>query len=109
AAAVACWLKHYWPTIRIVGVEAVNQDSMAKSMAVGKPFALDYVDVFCDGTAVKQVGANTYALCAELVDEFETVTNEEVCSAVQYLWEGRRVIAEPSGALGLAGLLKQAE
>lgn len=109
AAAVACWLKHYWPAIRVVGVEGVNQASMAAAVRAGRPVPLDYVDVFCDGTAVKQVGANTHALCAELVDDFITVTNEEVCSAIQYLWECRRVIAEPAGALGLAGLLKEAE
>ncbi|MBN4046900.1 pyridoxal-phosphate dependent enzyme [bacterium AH-315-P07] len=78
-------------------------------MDAGKPVDLDYVDVFCDGTAVKRAGDLTYALCSELVDEFITVTNEEVCAAIQLLWETRRCIPEPAGAMGLAGLMKQHE
>lgn len=109
AAAVACWLKAYYPGIRVVGVEGVEQASMAAAVKAGKPVTLDYVDVFCDGTAVKRAGDLTYPLCAELIDEFITVTNEEVCAAIQVLWETRRRIPEPSGAMGLAGLLQQAD
>ena len=109
AAAVACWLRAYYPSIRIVGVEGVDQASMAAAVRAGKPVELDYVDVFCDGTAVKKAGALTYPLCAELIDEFITVTNEEVAAAIEALWNTCRCISEPAGAMGLAGLLKQAE
>lgn len=109
AASVACWLKHYYPNIHLVGVEGVDQACMKAAVAAGKPVELDYVDVFCDGTAVKKAGELTYQLCAELIDEFITVTNEEVCAAIQLLWESRRIIPEPAGAMGLAGLLKQHE
>jgi len=107
AASVACWLKHYNPGIRIVGVEGIEQASMHAAVNAGSPVELDYVDVFCDGTAVKKAGELTYPLCAELIDEFITVTNEEVCAAIQLLWESRRCIPEPAGAMGLAGLMKQ--
>jgi len=107
AAAVACWLRAYYPGIRLVGVEGVDQASMKAAVAAGKPVALDYVDVFCDGTAVKKAGELTYPLCRDLLDEFITVTNEEVCAAIQLLWETRRAIPEPAGAMGLAGLMKQ--
>jgi threonine dehydratase len=107
AASVACWLRAYYPDIRIVGVEGVDQASMAAAVATGKPVTLDYVDVFCDGTAVKKAGALTHPLCAELIDEFITVSNEEVSAAIEHLWNTCRCIPEPSGAMGLAGLLKQ--
>ncbi len=109
AAAVACWLKYYFPGIRIVGVEGVHQASMKAAVAAGRPVTLDYVDVFCDGTAVKRAGDLTFPLCRDLIDEFVTVTNEQVCAAIQALWEGARCLAEPSGAMGLAGLLKYPE
>src|SRR5690606_9840901 len=64
AAAVACWLKAYYPDIRIVGVEGTDQASMAAAVNAGHPVTLDYVDVFCDGTAVKRAGDLTHALCA---------------------------------------------
>ena len=109
AAAVSCWLRAFYPNIRIVGVEGVDQASMAAAVNAGRPVALDYVDVFCDGTAVRQAGALTYPLCASLIDEFITVTNEEVAAAIEALWNTCRSIAEPSGAMGVAGLLKQAD
>ena len=46
-------------------------------------------------------------LCKVVVDEFITVSNEEVCSAIRMFWEARRRIVEPAGAMGLAGMLKQ--
>lgn len=107
AAAVGCWLRHYYPAIRLVGVEGVEQASMAAAVKAGKPVALDYVDVFCDGTAVKKAGEHTYPLCRDLIDDFIQVTNEEVCAAIELLWEQTRAIPEPAGAMGLAGLLTE--
>ncbi len=107
ASAVSAWLKSYFPGIKIVGVQGVGQASMVEAFKQGKPAALEYVDVFCDGTAVKKTGELTYALCRELLDELITVTNEEVCAAIQLMWEATRSIPEPSGAMGLAGLMKQ--
>jgi threonine dehydratase len=107
AAGVACWLKQYDPGIEVIGVEGVDQASMAAAVKAGGPVTLDYVDVFCDGTAVKRAGTVTHPLCAALVDRFMTVTNEEVCAAIQTLWEAERIIPEPAGAMGLAAWQKE--
>jgi threonine dehydratase len=106
AAAVACWLKTYYPNIRVVGVEGVDQASMQAAIQAGEPVSLEYLDVFCDGTAVRRAGNLTYQICRDLIDDYMQVTNEEVCAAIQTLWEGVRCIPEPSGAMGLAGLMK---
>lgn len=106
AAAVACWLRTYDPAIHLYGVEGVHQASMKAAIDAGRPVALDYVDVFCDGTAVKKAGELTYPLCRDLLDDVLTVTNEEVCAAIQTLWEAARIIPEPAGAMGLAGLMR---
>ncbi len=107
AASVATWLKEMYPAIRVIGVEGEHQASMAAAVEAGKPVTLDYVDVFCDGTAVKQVGEFTYPVCRDVIDEFVTVTNDEVSAAIEVLWNTIRVIPEPSGAMGLAGVLKK--
>ena len=83
AASVACWLKKFWPRIKVIGVEGIDQASMKTSIEQGRRVNLDYVDVFCDGTAVHIPGELTYPLCRELVDEFVTVTNNEVCQAIR--------------------------
>ncbi|BDS05613.1 L-threonine dehydratase [Oceaniferula spumae] len=106
AAAVACWLKRYWPNVKVYGVEGVEQASMKAAIENGGPVELEYVDVFCDGTAVRKAGAVTYGYCRDLLDGIVTVTNDEVCHSIRTLWETLRVIPEPSGAMGLAGFHK---
>ena len=106
AAALACWLKRYWPGVKIYGVEGVEQASMQAAMDAGHPVKLDYLDVFCDGTAVRKVGDLTFAYCRDLLDGMVTVTNDEVCHSIRTLWETLRVIPEPSGAMALAGFQK---
>ncbi|WP_269526165.1 threonine ammonia-lyase, biosynthetic [Coraliomargarita parva] len=106
AAATATWLKMHYPDIRIIGVEGCDQASMAAAIQAGHPVTLDRVDIFCDGTAVRRVGDLTYQICAEVIDEWMTVTNDEVSAAIQFFWEQLRCIPEPSGAMGMAAALK---
>ena len=107
AAGVACVLKTYYPEVRIIGVEGDGQASMLAAVQAGKPVALDTLDRFCDGTAVRTAGRITHRLCSDLIDEFITVTNNEVCAAMQFLWESCRVVPEPSGAMGVAAVLRE--
>ena len=108
AGAVACWLKKHNPKIKVIGVEGIDQASMAASIKAGKPVTLDKVDTFCDGTAVTRPGDLTFEICETYIDEYITVTNEEVSAAMQRMWNASRVIPEPSGAMGLAGLIQYA-
>ncbi len=109
AAGVACWLRLIWPEIRIIGVEGVGQASMQAALNVNRPVHLEELDIFCDGTAVHQVGDLTFTLCQQLLDDIITVTNQEVSEAIRAMWDGLRAIPEPSGAMGLAGALKCTE
>ncbi|WP_018969393.1 pyridoxal-phosphate dependent enzyme [Rubritalea marina] len=106
ASSVSCWLKKYWPECKVIGVEGEDQASMKAAIEAGKPVELEYLDVFCDGTAVRKVGENTFEICKDLLDEIVTVSNDEVCHGVRRLWETVRAIPEPSGAMGLAAIAK---
>ena len=108
-AATACWLKAHYPNIKIVGVEGEGQASMAAAVKAGKPVELEYLDIFCDGTAVRKAGTVTHELCAELIDEFMTVSNEQVNQAIRLFWDSRRRILEPSGAIGIAAICARAD
>jgi threonine dehydratase len=106
AAGVSTWLKTYWPGINIVGVEGVGQNSMQTALNAGHPVALDRVDIFCDGTAVRKAGELPFEICRDTIDRMQLVTNEEVSHAIRVLWENQRCISEPSGAMGLAAVIK---
>ena len=109
AASCACWFKKYWPQCKCIGVEGIAQASMKRAVETGERVVLHDVDVFCDGTAVKQSGENTFPLCRELLDSYVTVVNDEVCQAMRDLWNTLRVIPEPSGAMGFAALVQDWE
>jgi threonine dehydratase len=109
AAGVSTWLKTYWPDIAITGVEGVGQASMKAAFEAGKPVTLDQLDLFCDGTAVRTTGGLPFEICRYTLGGIETVTNAEVSHAMRVLWEGLRCISEPSGAMGLAAVLKNRE
>jgi threonine dehydratase len=106
AAGVSNWLGTYWPTMERVGVEGLGQSSMKAALAAGRPVPLEQLDIFCDGTAVRQAGALPFEICRESLTRIETVSNAEVSTAIRVLWEGLRCISEPSGAMGLAAVLK---
>ncbi|MAS95362.1 MAG: pyridoxal-5'-phosphate-dependent protein [Verrucomicrobiales bacterium] len=109
AAGVATWLKTFYPDIHIVGVEGVDQASMRAAVEAGHPTRLDELDIFCDGTAVRQAGELPFQICRDVIDEFVTVTNLEVSEAIRLYWDRIRVLSEPSGAMGVAGAWKQRE
>ena len=68
AAGVSTRLKTYWPGIEIVGVEGVGQASMKAALAAGRPVALESVDLFCDGTAVRKAGELPFQICQGTLD-----------------------------------------
>jgi threonine dehydratase len=108
-AGVACWLKTYWPEMTVIGVEGEGQASMKAALEAGRPEPLDSLDIFCDGTAVRQAGDLAFSICREVIDELVTVSNAEVSRAMRHLWEGLRCISEPSGAMGVAAAWKLRE
>ncbi|MEO5724421.1 MAG: threonine ammonia-lyase, biosynthetic [Ilumatobacteraceae bacterium] len=103
-SGIAAYVKAVRPEIRIIGVQASDSDAMARSIAAGRRVKLRDVGLFCDGTAVKQVGKETFRLCRQLVDEIVLVDTDQICAAIKDVFEDTRSILEPAGALAIAGL-----
>ena len=77
---------------------------MYQSLAAGRRVALDSVDIFADGVAVREVGAITFPIVQATVDEIVRVSNDEICAAIKDIFDDTRSIMEPAGALAVAGL-----
>ena len=103
-SGVAAYIKAVRPEIRVIGVQTADSDAMVRSVRSGKRVTLDAVGLFCDGTAVKQVGKETFRLTRALVDDFEVVDTDAVCAAIKDVFQDTRTVLEPAGALGVAGL-----
>lgn len=108
-AGVAAYIKRLRPETKIIGVEAVDADAMTQSLAAGRRVALEQVGIFADGAAVKEVGAETFRLCQQYVDEMIVVDNDAICAAIKDVFEDTRSILEPAGALAVAGAKEYAK
>jgi len=102
-SGIAAYVKRLRPEIRIIGVQPVDSDAMARSLKAGRRVVLDHVGLFADAVAVKQVGKETFRLAKDLVDEMVLVDTDEMCAAIKDVFEDTRVVLEPSGALAVAG------
>lgn len=104
AAGVSLVARFLQPGIRLIGVEAQESASMLAAMQAGHPVTLDEVGHFAEGAAVRRVGDSSFGVCAQMLDEVITVDSDEICAAVQEVYEDTRAIAEPAGALAFAGM-----
>jgi len=103
---IAVYIKYLYPRVRIVGVEPTDADAMYQSLQAGRRVTLERVGLFADGVAVKRVGEETFSLAQQFVDEIVLVNTDEMCAAIQDIFEETRTIVEPSGALAVAGIRK---
>jgi threonine dehydratase len=105
-AGVATYVKYLAPRVRVIGVEPEDAASMHDSLKAHKRVTLERVGLFADGVAVKRVGEENFELARKHVDEVILVNTDQICAAIQDLYEDTRAIAEPAGALAAAGLRK---
>lgn len=103
-AGMGAYLKSLVPDVHLVGVEPVDADAMAQSLAAGRRVRLSEVGMFADGVAVQQVGEHTFPIVQATVSEIIRVNNDEICAAIKDIFDDTRTIVEPAGALALAGL-----
>jgi threonine dehydratase len=107
-AGVASYIKAVRPEVRVIGVQMSDSDAMRQSVAAGKRITLHDVGLFSDGTAVKQVGKETFRIARKLVDDFVVVDTDAVCAAIKDVFQDTRSVLEPAGAMGVAALKQYA-
>ncbi|MDU0353301.1 threonine ammonia-lyase, biosynthetic [Paraglaciecola aquimarina] len=105
-SGIAVFLKQLKPDLKIIAVESEESACLQAAMQAGKPVPLNHVGIFADGVAVKIIGQEPFRLCQQYVDEVITVSTDEICAAIKDIFDDTRVIAEPAGALSVAGIRK---
>jgi threonine dehydratase len=105
-AGIAAYVKSLRPDVRVIGVEPHDAPTLHAALAANHRVVLDQVGIFADGVAVRQIGAETFRVARERVDEVVLVSTDEICAAIKDTFDETRSIAEPAGALALAGLKK---
>ena len=108
-AGIGAYIKNLEPSIKIIGVEPKEAAGLYESIKANRRVTLKEVGLFVDAVAIKQVGKVTFPIIKECIDEVVTVTVDEICAAVEDIFQETRSISEPAGALSLAGLKKLAK
>jgi threonine dehydratase len=107
-AGITTYLAERTTNTAVLGVEPAGAAAMMAALAAGEPVSLEHVDQFVDGAAVRRAGTLTYATLAAAGDMVSITTVDEgaVCTAMLDLYQNEGIIAEPAGALSVAGLLE---
>jgi threonine dehydratase len=93
------------PGIRVVGVEPEAGDDTRRSFAAGERVRIDVPRTIADGLQATEPGELTFDVNRQRVDEVVTVSDEEIVEAMVFLFDRLKLVAEPSGAVGVAALL----
>lgn len=104
ASGLSTVFKQLSPNTKIIGVEPQGAPSMKTSIANHKNTALDTIDKFVDGAAVKQVGDLTFDICEKNLSDIILVPEGKVCTTILRLYNEEAMVVEPAGALTIAAL-----
>lgn len=107
---VAAYLKAVHPAVRVIGCLPAHSPVMMASVEAGRILDLPTQPTLSDGTAGGiEAGAITFGLCQRFVDDWVTVDEPAIASAMKHLFEAHRIVVEGAAGVGVAGLLSFAE
>jgi len=103
-SGLATYLAARAPGVAVIGAEPAGAPSLTAALRAGEVVALDSIDTFVDGAAVKRVGELTFDLCRSHLEDVVLVPEGQVCTTIIELYQNEGIIAEPAGALSVAAL-----
>jgi threonine dehydratase len=108
AAGVAAAIKLSRPGIAVVGVEPAGAASMKQSIDAGEIRTLDRTESMADGLMAVRPGDLNFAHVRRFVDRIDTVDEEDIASALRWLFREVKLVAEPSGSVTVAAARRAA-
>ena len=88
-----------------VADETEGTPTLYEARRAGRPVEVKISGIAADALGASRIGAPNFEVAQKLVRDSLLVNDEAVRAAQRALWEELRVIAEPSGATGLAALM----
>jgi threonine dehydratase len=93
------------PACRVIGVEPEAGDDATRSFRTGVLQRVHNPDTIADGARTPYLGARTFPIVLNHVDDMVTVSDDALVEAMQFAFERLKLVIEPTGVLGLAALL----
>ncbi len=91
------------PHVRVVGVQSERTDAMARAIEAGHVVEIESLPTLADGLA-GQIDDDALTIGQATLDSIVTVSEDEIASAMAWLWLAEGVRAEGSGAVCVAAL-----
>jgi threonine dehydratase len=105
---VATAIKLSRPSVKVIGVEPEIAADAQASLRAGKIVefpARQVSQTIADGLRTQSIGPINFEHIRRYVDDIVTVTEDEIREAVRLLAANPATVAEPSGAVAVAGFL----
>ncbi len=107
-SGIAGYLKSNHPGMEIIGCSPQNSQVMIQSVDAGQILDLPSLPTISDGTAGGiEPGAVTFDLCREWVDDYETVTEDEIKENLREFLQIQHMLIEGSAAVAIAAMVKR--
>lgn len=103
---VAAEAKRRHPSVRIVGVQAVQAPAYARSWQEGRVVTTETCDTIADGLATCVPAESNVREIRELVDEVRLVSEDEMIQGIRTLLFEEHLVSEPAGAAATAAYLQ---
>jgi threonine dehydratase len=107
-SGLAAAIKLSKPSVKVIGVEPELASDAQASLRAGKIVQRPAEEVsrtIADGLRTQSVGPINFEHIKKYVDDIVTVTEDEIRQAMKLLSANPNTIAEPSGAVAVAGFL----
>ncbi|MBC6605602.1 threonine ammonia-lyase IlvA [Hymenobacter sp. BT188] len=109
ASGVGSVFRQLSPHTKLIGVQPQGAPSMQQAIQAGQRQALENIESFVDGAAVKCPGALTFELCRELLDDVVLVPEGQVCEDLLKMYNEEGIVLEPAGTLSISALRQYAD
>lgn len=108
-SGIAGFLKSKNPAVQIIGCSPENSQVMIQSVKAGRILDLSSLPTLSDGTAGGvEPGSITLEFCRDLVDDYITVTEEEIKDSLREFMKTQHMLIEGSAAVAVAACKKHA-
>ena len=101
---MGAFLRTTKPDVRIIGAQSMNTNAMARALEVGHFVDIPVLPTLADGLA-GAIDEHGLDVGRHALDDLITVEEADIAAAIAFLAREENVIAEGSGAVGVAALL----
>ena len=96
--------KHFFPDIKIIGVETEPANDCQRSFRKKEIVRIAPPNTIADGMRTQSVGKRNFEIILKYVDDIITVTDTQVIGMMRYFMQRMKIIAEPTGAVAPAAV-----